>query len=355
MTSFKKYFLYHFRSTFLRFAIIAILCALLTLVSVWYTYGNNYEYYSSENLSILQTIAIIISTIIPILEFLPFKNKRNMDTVLFLPLERRKMAAIHFANGFLHTVLVNLVCFIVAFFVLSSHSYPFYTWNLFLLFAFTIFGCLIIYAATAFIFERANTTADGIIWLIFYAFIGISILYAAESLYGNMIDEFFYFESTDLIVGECLSPYFILSSLWYTVKTRLMPGFTFVTKGNSVTLTRDMESATIYKSDITGIVLWSVITPLLVFGLIWLFKNKRAENIGSISSSPFGYKVLLPLLAVSYLCSYTDIETYVIMLIVMVTGYIIYRRGLRFKPIDYISIALGLILPSILVSISQSI
>ena len=110
MTSFRKYFVYHFRSTFLRFVIIAVLALLVVSVSVSVYDGPYYSKdlamgarYQAVNISVLNTLAAIISTVIPLLELVPFKSKRNMDTMLFLPIGRRKMAAVHFLSGIFHT------------------------------------------------------------------------------------------------------------------------------------------------------------------------------------------------------------------------------------------------------------
>jgi hypothetical protein len=82
------------------------------------------------------------------------------------------------------------------------------------------------------------------------------------------------------------------------------------------------------------------------FGFIWLFKNKRPENIGGISSSPFGYKVLLPVTAIAVInCEADDISLVAIMLVTMIVGYIIYRRSIRLKLLDYISMAIGILVP----------
>ena len=357
MTIFKRYFTYHFKNTFLRFAIIAVFSALWVLTRVWESFSWGGANISRVNLNVLSTIAIIISTLIPILELLPFKNRRNMDTILFLPLERRKMGAVHFINGFVQIFFINLVCFTATFFVLTIHSYPFKTWNLFLLFLFTLFGSLVIYSVTSFIFDRANTAADGIIWIIVYLFIGYFMFDGAFKLYKHAIDApYLYSKNTDFVLAGCLTPYHILLNTWERISDLLIPKIEYRDYGFHIqTITNDLAPTNIYNHNITDFILWSIIMVLCIFGFIWLFKNKRPENIGSISNSRFGYAVLIPLFSIAYLCNSFHIKTVISMLILMTIGYIVYRRSIRFKLIDYISIAVSLILPAILVLIAKSL
>ena len=72
MTSLRKYFVYHFRSTFLRFVIIAVLALLVVSVSVDVYRAYDYSeiadttivsIYQQIDISVLNTLALIISTV----------------------------------------------------------------------------------------------------------------------------------------------------------------------------------------------------------------------------------------------------------------------------------------------------
>ena len=361
MTSFKKYVTYHFKTTFLRLVIIAVLSAVLVSTFILETrtiYASNGVRYSIQP-GVLRIVAVTIATIIPVLEFLPFKNRRNMDTVLFLPIDRRKMAAVHFINGFLHILIINLICFAITFFTLRAYNYPCGLGNLSLLFAFTVFACLAVYAVTAFIFDRANITADGIIWLIFYSVLGIFIFDVGENIYCGIRKISFkeLYATEPFFVPGILSPYFLLFNAWTTVQGILLPDYTIQETGATRTINLPSASAstiTLIKSDITGMIFWAILIPLCIFGVIWMFKTKRPENIGAISDSAIGYKILLPLSAISIIsvlqATLDDLGVYTVALVALVIGYIIYRRSIRFKAIDYASIAISLILPPILIT-----
>lgn len=363
MTSFRKYFIYHFKTTFLRLVIIAVLSAVLVSTFILETrsiYSSGGVRYSIQP-DVLRIVAMVIATIIPVLEFLPFKNRRNMDTVLFLPIDRRKMAAVHFINGFLHIFIINLICFAITFFTLRAYNYPCGFGNLSLLCAFTIFGCLAVYSITAFIFDRANITADGIIWLLFYSALGALIFDVGENLYTgiNKIGfEQFYSRERSFVPG-IFSPYFLLFITWDTVQRILLPKYDIRETGATRTITESEYlpstfTITLEKSDLTGMIFWAILIPLCIFGVIWMFKSKHPENIGSISDSAFGYKILLPLTAIAMIADISatpqDAGVYVVTLVALVIGYIIYRRGIRFKPLDYVSIAISLIIPPILIT-----
>jgi hypothetical protein len=341
----------------LRCVIIAVLALLLVFVSVSvydretiYTPSDNKDLvmdarYQYVDIGVLNTLAAIISTVIPILELLPFKSKRNMDTMLFLPIERRKMAAVHFINGFAHVFLINLICFTAAFFILIAHSAMFAPWSIPLLFAVNLLGSFIVYSVTAFIFDRANTTADGIVWLVIYSFIGLVIFASVREIYGNVTGTFSYPRRYDILSESCMSPYSVLLFLCNGIERYLFSRITYIKSGNSV----EILSAYNNKIDthyINSAFLWAALAIACAFGFIWLFKNKRPENIGAISSSPFGYKVLLPVTAIAVInCEADDISLVAIMLVTMIVGYIIYRRSIRLKLLDYISMAIGILVP----------
>ena len=334
MTSFRKYFVYHFRSTFLRFVIIAVLALLVVSVSVS-IYDSTYygkdlamgARYQDVNISVLNTLAAIISTVIPILELVPFKNKRNMDTMLFLPIGRRKMAAVHFINGFIHVFLINFVCFLAAFFILIANSaIILYPWSFPLLFAVNLLGSFIVYSVTAFIFDRANTTADGIVWLVIYSFIGLVIFASVREIYGNVTGTFSYPIKSDILIESSMSPYSVLFFLCNGIEQRFFSSITYIKTGNTIEIL-NVNNSKIYSPYINAAFLWAALAIACAFVFIWLFKNKRPEEIGGISSSPFGYKVLLPVTAIAVInCEADEIALIAIMLVVMIVGYIIYRK-----------------------------
>ena len=356
MTSFRKYFVYHFRSTFLRFVIIAVLALLVVSVSVD-VYNRVYNYseiadtiivsiYQQIDISVLTTLALIISTVIPILELLPFKSKRNMDTMLFLPIDRRKMAAVHFLNGFIHVFLINFLCFLAAFLILIANSAIILSpWSFPLLFAVNLLGSFIVYSVTAFIFDRANTSADGIVWLVIYSFIGLLIFTSIREVYGDITGTYSFPLNSDILNESSMSPYSVLLFLCNDIEKRFLSSITYIKTGNTIEIL-NAHNSKIYIPDINAAFLWAALAIACAFGFIWLFKNKRPEEIGGISSSPFGYKVLLPVTAIAGInCEADDISLVAIMLVVMIVGYIIYRRSIRFKLWDYISMAIGILVP----------
>ena len=354
MPSFRKYSVYHFRSTFLRFVIIAVLALLVVSVSVSVYDGPSYSKdmamgtrYQDVNISVLNTLAGIISTVIPILELVPFKSKRNMDTMLFLPIGRRKMAAVHFINGFIHVFLINFVCFLAAFFILIANSaIILYPWSFPLLFAVNLLGSFIVYYVTAFIFDRANTTADGIVWLVIYSFIGLLIFTSIREVYGDITGTYYFFPlERDVLNDSSMSPYSVLFFLCNGIEKRFFSSITYIKTGNTIEILNAHNSKN-YSPYINAAFLWAALAIACAFGFIWLFKNKRPEEIGGISSSPFGYKVLLPVTAIAVInCEADEIALIAITLVVMIVGYIIYRRSIRFKLWDYISMAIGILVP----------
>jgi uncharacterized membrane protein HdeD (DUF308 family) len=66
---------------------------------------------------------------------------------------------------------------------------------------------------------------------------------------------------------------------------------------------------------------------------------KRAEEIGDLSSTVFGYKVLIPLGVFSMTQAFDeDIVSFIFAALLGVVGYMIYRRSFKIKKNDLITI-----------------
>ena len=117
MTSFKRYFFYHFRSTLLRGAVIAVISIALTMAFVTSSvrYHGATDIYIYTDVGFLGVAAAVLCTVLPILELMDFKKRRNLDTLFFLPVSRAKMSMAHYLNGLIQTLIIVTLCFITAF------------------------------------------------------------------------------------------------------------------------------------------------------------------------------------------------------------------------------------------------
>lgn len=94
---------------------------------------------------------------------------------------------------------------------------------------------------------------------------------------------------------------------------------------------------------------WGAIGIASAVGYVVAFVKKGAEKAGEISSSLFGYKLLIPIYGYSLLMLFDWLEfdsldfMVVLIFIAMVIGYIIYRRSFRLKASDLIFTGCGVI------------
>jgi hypothetical protein len=80
-------------------------------------------------------------------------------------------------------------------------------------------------------------------------------------------------------------------------------------------------------------------------GFFLSFGKRRMEKTEEISDSFFGYRVLIPYFAVTGIIGLGTFPMWVAFEVLALIGYTIYRRGLRYKLSDIITlIALGILL-----------
>ena len=91
---------------------------------------------------------------------------------------------------------------------------------------------------------------------------------------------------------------------------------------------------------------WLVVGVATTAGFFHTVKHKRVEQIGDISTSWFGYRTMIPLCGYCWIISYPSFS-YVVVLIVMLTLYFLYRRSFRLKISDILILA-GTLIPNLL-------
>ena len=123
MKSFKQYLIHRIKATWVLTAVLCLFALIITMTTVkvyQYSYWEmvydetgtpTKEEVLRENVRIqnLGTIFYILCglcSVIPVLELSGLKNKRNADTIYALPIDRRKLGAAHFINGFLQILAI---------------------------------------------------------------------------------------------------------------------------------------------------------------------------------------------------------------------------------------------------------
>ncbi|MBR6484791.1 MAG: hypothetical protein IKT14_07195, partial [Clostridiales bacterium] len=112
----KRYSIYHFKKTLIRFAVILLYCLVVVNFGVHNSYdswdGTTYHYFS---LSCYGVSMLLMCFVAAVMEFSEFKNRRNLDSWFSFPLDRWKIALIHFVNGAVEIIVAHTLSFILGY------------------------------------------------------------------------------------------------------------------------------------------------------------------------------------------------------------------------------------------------
>lgn len=368
MTTFKKYLGYRLKSALLATVSFSLI-ALLVTVTTAFENVSVFEYRVIDRTGIesLATIMGIIASIIPMLETNAFKNRRNLDTLYFLPLSRFKMALAHYISGFIQMFMIYTVAFIGHTLVLLPYAKYLKLQYMPLYYVLLLVLGIAIYSIFIFLYGEANSSTDGVICAIMWIF----ALYLLALVAIEPIREYaFYFIYRDA-EGVMSNEYYIFMreldnfTSWfipYTPINNLTVVFQDVIEG------REMYIESHEKLDeLISVHIWPtfgeviearyshwymVFLPIVagaasVFGYFRTFTHKGAEKIGEVSSSPFCYKVLIPIYGfVCFAFSQLFGITFFLIIAAMYIAYAIYRKSFKIKKADVFSM-LGTVAVSI--------
>lgn len=335
MTSFKKYFSYQFKKSLPRFLTISLISLLFTII---YTdcglILNENVFYSFVSVDFaLPFIMTILCISVPILELAPFKNRRNLDTLMFLPVSRFKMSVIIYLNGLIQIVGVFLLCSLYSLFYLLKKMNDFSLTLGYVDVPFSIkyfapyvifillFG-IAIYSIYMFAISSASTLIDGIVFQAFYSLSLNFVALAIKNILKGLITFNFYNADNFIIFDPIID-------LPHHFK-RLMI----------------LDNHDLITIDYITFIMWGALGIASIFGFILTFKNQKVEKTGDISTSAFGYKTLIPILGYSAMISIDtslDFALQLLLIITMYVGYIVFRRSIKLKKSDYICLAVSVV------------
>ena len=252
------------------------------------------------------------------------KNKRNADLIQSLPVSRSKMAIAHYVSGAFQIFAVYTAGYITMVLkVLTSENVRFIQHKemLFVCY-FALLGVGIgLYSIFMAVFNSANTAIDGCLFIGAWSILPALFLIALGDFDGATGGAFGLSVLEKIFVsGEYLLPHSALV---------VYDNFHSILVGDK-TFTRYAEAA----------VAWSVVGIICAAVYFYSFTKKRTEEIGDISSTAFGYKVLLPIGVFSMTQAFDEELTCLILAaLIGVVGYMIYRRSFKIRKPDIITLA----------------
>lgn len=296
----KKYFLYELKKNAFAIGVIAFVVTAIYMAFVLTTFQSSYDI--NANVDVIAFIGGALAVCIPVWAFAYKMKKRSVDMYYALPLKRVEILAVKYLIGLLAIVLPFTVAYwlgALATFVKVSEANPDGMGAVYYIpYYFAALGALFcIYSVSAFAYTRANRIIDGILFIVFWMIALALVVLFINRIVGAALgyDGFFgfvYSENPDgyFIFPTCFSP---IAPLDYATRF-----FRAQLESNAL-ISSDWF---VFRNQRINMGVGFALTALCAVGAnVWLFlgeKRQRAENVGQVSESAFGYKVMIPLFTV---------------------------------------------------------
>ena len=106
-----RYLRYGLEKSLWRTIIFTVISVAITFMTTRSATSSSEDRYKSTGIYMLAIMISVFAAIIPMLELSEFKNRRNLDTLYFFPIERKSMALVHFVSGFIQLAVIYTVTF----------------------------------------------------------------------------------------------------------------------------------------------------------------------------------------------------------------------------------------------------
>ena len=347
-TAAKSYFRYHLRSKWKLLLCIIVIALVLT---AWNSAEQKYEgthydyktetvidnyvnYYCTLDTSL--AVLIVCSCVLPVTEFSIFKKRRNLDCFYSLPISRRQMGIVHYLSGLFCLVVTYSCAFLANFLFLLRYPEGYDFGALICYYFLSLWLGVCAYSVNVFLFNRANTTWDGICFMILWQFAISAIIGTCNSISMSIYEA---------IVSDREYSYEIWSQKWK------IPGSEMASPFSALFEVEWFYSDLIEKDERTSVMdLWGSCTHIgwllfqsgigiaSVLGFVFSFGKGRTEKTEEVSDSWFGFKLMIPLYAT--LLTISSFGAGIILtLIATFIAYIIYRKGFHLKLSDWLVLA----------------
>ncbi len=312
-----------------------------------------------RDLSLAYSMAVLMGLAVgvPVWMFAFLKKKRNLDCCYALPITRRGIGITQYLVGLIAVYTPFICSYILTLITNASfglfgalgHSYLISHFGVCLLAGF------VIYSLSVFVFEKANSVIDGVVFVAAYMIVLYILVYDTQNIIneiGLLRAKYVYNESIKNVAPGDLV-YF--DPFYFNISEDSGIPFVFF-----ISLLEDLEysAETVYGArmerffsdteNIVWLVFWTVVGIMSAVGAVWGFDKKSAQAAEEISNSIFGYKLLIPLVGFSYIVPYgvfnSDTTSCLAMTVACAVGYTVYRRGVKYKKSDYIIIGIMLAL-----------
>lgn len=342
----RKYFVYELKKALFAIGCIALIMTAIMTAAIWTSvYNIEWGYGNPRPESGIKAISVmggLLAAVVPVWMFAYKMKKRSVDLYYALPLKRGQVLRVKYLLGLFAVYAPYTVAFFLG--VLAALlKYPLNAiageYYLAAYFA-SLPAIFCIYSITGFVFTRANRIIDGIAFVIFWM-VALIVVTGALGRFVHVIFEDLY------------SPIAPLSKVsdYFSMRVEI-PNAT------------ERYSSEYIANMAVGFTLTGLMTVAATVLLFLTERKSKAENIGGVSESPFGYKVMIPLLTVCILISTQMVENiYQIFMAVIIASAAfmltaLYRHTFKIGKVQAIifasSVGLGVVL-SIIASYTSAV
>jgi len=335
MTNFKQYFRSHLKANAktILFIMAAVLIFTLFISSIGQeavVYDIEAKEYITEYYSMLDGPAIflcILIFVIPVMEFSFFKKRINLDCAYSLPISRRSMGMVHYLTGLITLLGTFTASYLLNFIIILTRGADHYNLSPMITHYFlcVLYGSAL-YSVLVFVFNEANTKGDGIWFMILYTFVFVLIVDVVLSIVWNngLIEDINWHLYND--IPFAFTPWapivYITEYFEQCVEKEHFTTFPY------------------FHANIYATIFWIALGIASTIGFVLSFGKRRMEKTEDISDSFFGFRTLIPICAIFGMISFSSYIPYplfwLIIEIIAIIGYAIYRRSLRFKKSEII-------------------
>ena len=347
----KSYFRYHLRSKWKLLICLTAIALVLTLLFAsgqkdsWTYYDDNfmneitrvnYEWTVGNSVFIL----IVCSAILPVTEFSIFKKRRNLDCIYGLPVTRKELGIIHYITGLICLFVPFTLAYLLNSLLMLRYPEGFVFSPLIGYYFVSILLAWCAYSLNVFAFNQANTTGDGIWFMILWNLLAWTILTVVNEVSPSIFGE------REIQYGGYIGvePVFeipnIDMSIYWGAQLEIQAIYENVVEKFDDTTLWEFWGDPAY---VSWLIPWAVIGIASVLVFFFSFGKRRTEKTEEVSDSWFGFKVLIPLYAITLLIG-SGGAAIIVVLILAFVGYLIYRRGFHLKLSDWL--VLGGTLPT---------
>jgi len=346
----KRYLAYGLKKNLWRTVVLSLISALVCIMTISGEATGGEIKYRRAGIYILAVVISVFSAIIPMLELEGFKNRRNLDTLYFFPIERKKMAVVHFVSGFVQVVAIYTVAFATSFIYLLARTNYFALGYMVPYYLLSLLIGLVMYSFFCFIFIQGNTVADGVIFCVIWIFVPYIIMSVGletfvKAFWGPADNVWHSAEIREWNQMSNLTPWGMVFTPINNL-TVIFQEFIEVNRHNPTHLFSDTYAYR-YMQEMYMFFVWGAVGIASAIGFIFGFARKGAHMAGEPSYSWFGYKTLIPICGYSLILLLASKDSFdflfIMCWVLMFIGYVIYRRSFKIKKSDIIVMVCGVV------------